>query len=375
MSKTNISGGIGRQLSSVDPGQSVSESELARSRARSVSFLNSEAEVSIGETRSRINAHIPSHNSFKASPIRFRRRVLFASAAAALLVGGIVVADVVPMGGTPGASAEAAEVLNNAAAATIVTSDPVVGPGQYLKIETTAVYYSGAQAADGSDVIWLDKTSGQLYVPADREGEWVWNREARVPLESSSEAAKAAAAEAAALMQQKADQWDPEGKNSTVGILRAAGGAFYGGEQTILNGVPLTEAGTLPRDPQALLDLIYDRTKGAGKSPEGEAFVTIADSLRSGVIPADLRASLYKAAALIPGVIVGDSQATIDGRTGIAIGILSSDGGVRTDIVIDPTSGLVIGEQDVPLKDYPGSPAGTVSTWSAVKTSVVNSAP
>src|SRR6478672_10571913 len=47
--------------------------------------------------------------------IRFRRRVLLASAAAAVLVGGIVVADVVrPM---PGATAEATEVLNNAALA------------------------------------------------------------------------------------------------------------------------------------------------------------------------------------------------------------------------------------------------------------------
>ncbi|MBT2513287.1 hypothetical protein [Arthrobacter sp. ISL-30] len=48
---------------------------------------------------------------------------------------------------------------------------------------------------------------------------------------------------------------------------------------------------------------------------------------------------------------------------------------MRTDIIIDPTSGLVIGEQDVLLKDYPGSPAGTVSTWTSVKTSIVNSAP
>jgi RNA polymerase sigma-70 factor (ECF subfamily) len=53
----------------------------------------------------------------KVSPIRIRRRVLMASAAAALLVGGIVAADVV-LPARPGAIAEAAEVLNNAAAAT-----------------------------------------------------------------------------------------------------------------------------------------------------------------------------------------------------------------------------------------------------------------
>lgn len=77
--------------------------------------------------------------------------------------------------------------------------------------------------------------------------------------------------------------------------------------------------------------------------------------LRTGVVPADLRAALYKAAALIVGVTMADKQATVDGRTGIAVGIPTSDGVARRDIIIDPTSGLVIGEQDVLLKDYPGS--------------------
>jgi hypothetical protein len=313
-------------------------------------------------------ARTDTHAKGTVSPIRFRRRLLIASAAAALLVGGMVVADVVRPSG-PGATAEAAEVLNNVAAATIQTSDPVVGPGQYLKIETRELTGSGWVAADGSDLSWQETTGGQVYVPADREGEWVWNREERVPLESSSDAAKAAAAE-----MRKADQW-PEGHPPSVGIQRAPGGAFYGNEPTVIIGTPLKEAGSLPRDPRALLDIIYERTKGAGKAPEAEAFVTIADGLRTGVVPADLRAALYKAAALISGVTVGDRQATVDGRTGIAIGIPSPGGGTRRDIIIDPTSGLVIGEQEVLLKDYPGSPAGTVSTWTSVRTSVVDSAP
>jgi hypothetical protein len=313
------------------------------------------------------------HTKGTVSPIRFRRRVLIASAAAALLVGGIVVADVVRPSG-PGATAEAAEILNNAAAATIRTSDPVVGPGQYLKIETTELTGSGAQAADGSDINWQETTGGQVYVPADREGEWVWNREGRVPLSSSSEKAKA---EAQKLREQSKTENFPKGQVNPMvgGVLRANGGAFYGNEPTVIIGTPLKDADSLPKDPRALLDIIYDRTKGAGKSPEAEAFVTIADGLRTGVVPADLRAALYKAAALIPGVTVGDRQATVDGRTGIAIGIASPDGGTRRDIIIDPTSGLVIGEQDVLLKDYPGAPAGTVSTWTSVKTSVVNAAP
>ena len=303
------------------------------------------------------------------TPIRFRRRMLLASAAAALLVGGIVVADVVRPTGS-GATAEAAEVLNNAATATIKTSDPVVGPGQYLKIETTELTGGGMQAADGSDISWQETTGGQLYIPTDINGEWVWNREDRVPLGSSSDAAKAAAAE---LAQRR--QAQPEGGPVLVGILRATGGAFYGNEPTIIVGTPLKEASSLPRDPQALLDIIYERTKGAGKSPEIKALGTITAALRTGVIPADLRAALYKAAALIPGVTVADKQATIDGRTGVAIGIPSPDGGSRQETIIDPATGLLIGERNVLLKDYPGYTAGTIVTWTSVRTSVVDGAP
>ncbi len=340
-----------------------------------------QATLARGRNKLLKNIGVESGPSVKSQAPRSRsipRRVALGSAAAALLVGAFVAADVIVPGSHGGATAEAAEVLNNAAVATIQTSDPVVGPGQYLKVETTSLTWGGMQAADGSDLSWQETTGGQVYVPADRGGEWVWNREDRVPIESSSEAAKAAAAEQAKARAAKART--PEAlaagvRTQSVGILRAPGGAFYGNKPEVLKGTPLNEASSLPRDPRDLLDLIYERTEGAGKSPEHEAFVTIADGLRTGVVPADLRAALFKAAALIPGVTVGDKQATVDGRTGVAVGIPSPDGVARTDIIIDPTSGLVLGEQDVCLKDYPGFPAGTVSSWTSVHTSVVSSAP
>lgn len=333
---------------------SAPSATLARGRTKLMSRIDS---------TSRSGASTGTLAPATVSPIRFRRRVLFASAAAALLVGGIVVADVVRPSG-PGATAEAAEVLNNAAAATIQTSDPVVGAGQYLKIETISLYGGSAVAADGSQLFWQEKGGGQVYVPADRDGEWVWNREESVPVEFSSEAAKAEATR----LQEKTP-------SDMVGIQRAPGGAFYGGEKVIVGGMPLSEAANLPRDPRALLDVIQERTKGAGKSPEIKALGTITAALRTGVIPADLRAAFYKAAALIPGVTVADKQATIDGRTGVAIGIASPDGGSRQETIIDPATGLLIGERTVMLKDYPGSPAGTIITWTSVRTSVVNAAP
>lgn len=303
------------------------------------------------------------------SPIRFRRRVLIASAAAALLVGGIVVADVVRPTG-PGATAEAAEVLNNAAAATITTSDPVVGPGQYLKISTTAVSAMGVLLGDaGGDrrtVEWLDKSSDQLYVPADRRAEWVWNREARIPTTFFSEDAKAEAAK-----YQQSQAGDPLRMGE---LLRAPGGNFYAEPRLLLAGLPLEEGvKKLPRDPQALLDTI--RQRGKQGRPEAETLESIAAALKTGVVPADLRAALYQAAALIPGVTVIDRQANLGGTTGTAIGIEHPYRETRTDIIIDPATGLLIGERKVTLTAGGTFPAGTATAWTSVQTSVVNSAP
>lgn len=304
-----------------------------------------------------------SHDANRRSrSVRFRRGFAVAAAAVVLLTGSLVAADVVLPDRRP--MSAAAAVLKDAAAATVRTSDPVVLPGQYLEIETRALY--GA-SSPGEGLTWDVVQADELYIPADPHEEWIWNRQAPVPTESAPEVVK----EAARLQ----PTVDPATYAALTGVFRAPGGAFGNGEQYTIVGEPLTEADNLPRDPKALLDRIYEHTEGAGKTPDLEAFETIVESLRTGIIPADLRAAFYGAAALIPGVDIMDSQATIDGRTGIAIGLAPPEGGSRQDIIIDPTSGLVIGEQIVMLKDYPGAPAGTVESWTSVQTSVVDSAP
>lgn len=333
---------------------------LARGRNKLISKISSD---------SRPEATTETHASANVRPIRFRRRILIASAAAVLLVGGIVVADVVRPNG-PGATAEAAEVLNNAAAATMQTSDPVVGPGQYLKIDTTAVYAAGISLGDpgngGRSVEWLDESSDHLYVPADQTAEWIWNREARIPTTFFSEDAKAEAAK-----YQQSQAGDPL---SAGELLRAPGGNFYGEPRLLFAGLPLLEGvKTLPRDPQALLDTIR-QLENPDRS-EAETLESIAAALQTGVAPADLRAALYKAAALIPGVTLVDRQANLDGKAGTAIGIEDPDRGTRMDIIIDPATGLLIGERVVTLTAGETFPAGTATAWTAVQTSVVNSAP
>jgi hypothetical protein len=324
---------------------------LARGRDRLMK--RAEAEAAAGEQ----------HNDRTLPVRRPWRRAAMATAAAAVIAASFVVADVVGAGDHPGASAEAAEVLGDAATTTIATSDPVVGPGQYLLVDTTAVYGAYTSNETG-EYVWLESQDGQMYVPADLSAEWVWNREPRVPVQFFDEQS-----------QQLAESQLRDGLDAGE-LLRGPAGNFYGSGPSILGNIPLEEAlGSAPRDPRELLDLIYEQTYGSGPTTDEAAFNAIADTLRSGVIPADLRAALYGAAALVPGVSVIDPQATMDGRVGISLGMDTRFSGSRTEIIIDPQSGLVIGEREVLLAARDGVPAGTVVSWTAITTSVVDEAP
>lgn len=291
---------------------------------------------------------------------KVRSRVTLMAAAAAFLVGIMVTADVVLPEGGGRASAEAAQALNAAAEAAIRTSDPVVLPGQYLKIETRE-QFTNTFVNNGEPLSWDVVTGGQVYIPSDIEGEWVWNRDDRVPVDSAPEVVK----EAHRLRPSHAD---------LVGIIRAPGGNFYDSGYTVL-GAPLADMSSLPRDPKKLLERVYEHTEGQGKTPDLRAFEAIVEALRTGSVPADLRAAFYEAAARIPGVELSDRQATVDGRTGMAIGVLAPGGGGRHDMIIDPATGLMIGEQYVTVGDPSGNPADTVESWTSVRTTVVDSAP
>lgn len=309
-------------------------------------------------------------------PRRPWRRTVLAASAAAALIAALVAVDVVGSGERPGAAAEAAEVLNGAAAATITSSDPVLAPGQYLLIDTKAVYSYGKYTEAG-DFAWLVSQDSQLYVPADRSGEWVWNQEPSEPVQFFDDASRREAERMAA------EEMVPGRVVAGLPIqeqpLRAQGGRFYEDTPRLtLNARPMEEViATAPRDPEKLLEVVYDyqRNKGRGDTPYEEAFGTISDTLSTGVIPADLRAALYQAAALIPGVTVTDREATLDGRTGISLGMKTAGYNARQELIIDPATGQVIGEREVLLEESGGIPAGTATTWTAVTTSVVDSAP
>jgi RNA polymerase sigma-70 factor (ECF subfamily) len=278
------------------------------------------------------------------------------------LAAALVLTNVVGLpGGHGGASPAAASVLNDAASIAADASDPVVPPGHYLKLQTDAVYSSTSDDGKGGVASYLRKNADEQYIPADPSQTWIWVRPSATLYQTFGPASEQAARDDVAGDFGVPTEW-------VVG----RGGCYYG--ECSPDDTPQALA-ALPRDPAKLLDHVYAASKGAGASQGAGAIAWIADRLRTGIVPADTRAALFRAAALIPGVEVTDQAATLDGRTGTAVGFASRDAGYRQDIIVDPGTGAFIGEREVLLRADSGMPAGTSIEWTSVTTTVVDSAP
>jgi len=310
----------------------------------------------------RISPSLASAGSLPAKERQPLKKVGIFSVAAIAMVAVLVTADVIgPAGWRGAATAQAAQVLNDAAQTTIQSADPVVSPGQYLKIQSSNLWNSTFVDENGQHFQWLDTENMTMYIPANRMDEWVWQRSGRIPTVFFDEASKDYAA-------------NGHFETTAGETLRAANGGFHGPPDQ--SGFPSASyLDSLPRDPYLLLNNIHKKTLGQGQSVDGQALVFIADLLRTGMVPADLRAALYKAAALIPGVTVTDAQATLNGQRGVAIGRVEEASNMRQDIIIDPGTGLLIGERQVLTQTEGNIPAGTATTLTTIETTVTDSAP
>jgi hypothetical protein len=72
----------------------------------------------------------------------------------------------------------------------------------------------------------------------------------------------------------------------------------------------------------------------------------------------ELRAALYQALAMVPGVERIPCTVDLAGRPGVAIAHTAQ--GMRTELVIDPASARMLGFRMVRVTQADGVPAGTV---------------
>lgn len=96
------------------------------------------------------------------------------------------------------------------------------------------------------------------------------------------------------------------------------------------------------------------------------------------MVPAAPRPALLEASAKVPGVTATEGVANFDGVIGVAIGRSEPERkGQRHEVIIDPETGLVIGERYLAGTDpgvRPWGPGGEIGL-SAMELTVVDSAP
>jgi len=286
-----------------------------------------------------------------------RRKIVWLAVASSVTAATLVVVGAT-WPGNSGASAQAAEVLHRAAMLTVLTTDPVVGPGQYLKIETSENYSTTGMNSAGDFVSWLAPSTRTLYVPGTPSDDWVLERYLMEPTTFFGDGAREAA-----MKEWSINRFD----KYTNGIFHAPEGYDF--------ATTFADTSALPRDPQKLYDYFVSTDKGGSNSLAENVWVRITDLLRTGIVPADFRAALYGAASLVPGVEIIPGGATVHGRTGIVLGRLENSRNARQDIIIDPANGLILGERVVLTAEQSMAPAGTLVAATSVRTSIVDSAP
>ena len=265
------------------------------------------------------------------------RRILLTAAAA--FVGALVVGQI----SVTAQSAHAAGVLRAVADQSMTFVDPVPGPGQYLLVHTHANWSVTGIDEAGNMNHGMNAQTIDVYRPANPDDDWVLRR----------------------------DWGDGHPVPMEIEVIRAKEGYFYGGPWTLSDD----ELAALPRGGQALYDHFNSSYQGGSASRDENNFVRITDILRMGLIPADLRAGLYQALALIPGVTASE-QANFDGKVGVAIGRTEPlRAGQRAEMIIDPANGLVIGERTIMTYAAFGFGTNEVTGHTAIDYRIVDSAP
>lgn len=295
-------------------------------------------------------------------PAPRRRRWAWWAASAgtvAAMVASVLVVQTVQFGDTiPSAAAEQLE----RAAAKVVAVDEPVAPGRYRYIATHAWWM-----ASMDEYSYLAENLLETWVPADETQDWLWRRDvtgARKWVSGTEEEAREAG-------------FPVDGEGWPEGEWRAPCGDWFAEEE---GRVPCATPGSwqvpdgkflasLPRDTDALYDRMRADTDGRGRDPDLEMVVYVSDLLRTGLVPADLRASLYRALAKVPTLEITEQVANLDGVPGTAYGISAE--GVRHDVIVDPATGQFIGERQVTEQGFDNLPAGTVTQYTSVTTAVV----
>lgn len=281
----------------------------------------------------------------RAIPRRSRRwRWIAAAAAVVVVITGLLLAQTVSFTGDKAPASAAAEELNTVAAK-IVTDDVPLQPGQFRYTARQGAQVTGATGTSGRHYVWKVATLLELWMPADFTAEWL----TRSTANGTREWLDGTEAEA------RADGVNLDRPAGPGGEMRARCGDFTAamerpprepcvGFNPWQGGLTPEFLAGLPRDPQALYDLIRRDIPTRGSDPDTAILIWTTQVIGSPLMTADLRAALYRALGHIEGLEITERTTTLDGQAGEAFGL--TRGSTRMEIVIDPATGRFIGQRE-----------------------------
>ncbi|MGH3397078.1 MAG: hypothetical protein ACRDPO_20550 [Streptosporangiaceae bacterium] len=252
--------------------------------------------------------------------------------------------------------------MNDPAAA---AQDETIGPGQYRYIHTDA-WWMTIQGPPSRRYIYLAQHILQTWIPPGQQEDWLHDRQLtgrRTWIKGSEQQAEA----------DGVTIQDP----GPTGRWRAPHGDFFAD--------PREPPGTRPASwqhptPQFLDDLprnpaqLHQRliTDSSARSPShAKAFTYATDALRTGLIPADLRAALYQAMLMIPGTDL--TGADDDSTRPPGWSLRRDNSPFRDEIFISRADAQLTGERSTVIHDIPDLTAGTLTTSTITRMAVTDS--
>jgi len=301
--------------------------------------------------------------SIVAQPERVARRRWYVAAAAATAMGAAAVGLVV--GGSHGtATASAATALKKASSTAGKQAPLVAQPGQFVYTKTQYTSLSTMQARLTARVqraeraLLRGKQSAALtygaLIPWSRES-WIGptgGRMRQVPGRPTF------------VTDRDRELWIADGRPSFTGPTAA--------DWTPL---PAAKPLDLPTDPDALYRQLRRETTSYGDRQDAEMFVLVGDALRETNASPAQRAALYAVAARIPGVQLLGRVTDAAGRPGIAVAKDDDVNHIRSTLVFDPQTSVLLAEEESTLAGNSfGYAAGTpVDAATYLVTAIVGS--
>ncbi|MEF9881702.1 CU044_5270 family protein [Streptomyces sp. P9-A4] len=247
------------------------------------------------------------------------------------------------------ASPEAVRILSHAALAAASAPAPDARPEEYVYVRSLVAH--AGRGADG----------GQAVLPAAHRREvWLSADGSRPGLLREPGAADTELG--ARLPVYELDHRGATPRKTTTGAAPAS-----------VTNPNHAYVATLPTDPDALLRLVREQTRGTEGDADQRAFTAIGTLLAETWAPPKVTAALYEAAGRIPGVTVLPAATDAAGREGVAVARTSH--GEQTQWIFDRTTSAFLGERTVLTETTAAGRKGTVLGVSAVLAKAVAAAP